>query len=103
MRRLIWSVAILAAAAELVAAALMRGGRLIYVNEQACRVLGYARDQLLAMTIHDINPNYPPEVWKTHWADLRRRKHFSVESFHRARDGRVIPVERHGAFAQAIA
>src|SRR5512143_1592353 len=67
--------------------------RLIYVNDQACRVLGYTREELLAMTIHDINPEFPPEAWSTHWEEVRRRQAFTFESTHRAKDGRLIPVE----------
>lgn len=67
--------------------------RLIYVNDQACRVLGYTREELLAMTIHDINPAFPPECWPAHWEDVRRRKTFTFESAHRAKDGRLVPVE----------
>jgi PAS domain S-box-containing protein len=68
-------------------------GRLIYVNDQACRVLGYSRGELLSMTIHRINPDYPEEVWGAHWEDLRKRKSFTVESRHLAKDGRILPVE----------
>jgi PAS domain S-box-containing protein len=68
-------------------------GSLIYVNEQACRVLGYSREELLSMTIHDVNPEFPPQVWATHWEDLRRRKSYTMETRHRAKDGRIIPVE----------
>jgi len=67
--------------------------RLIYVNDQACRTLGYTRDELLSMTIHEINPEFTPEAWPAHWEDVRRRKSFTFESAHRAKDGRVIPVE----------
>ncbi len=70
-----------------------REGRLIYVNEQMCSVLGYAREELLSMTIHDINPAFPAEVWPSHWNTLRRRKTYTFESQHRAKDGRIIPVE----------
>ena len=68
-------------------------GRLIYVNDQACKVLGYSRGELLSMTIHQINPDYPEEAWGAHWEELRRRKTFTVESRHIAKDGRVLPVE----------
>jgi PAS domain S-box-containing protein len=68
-------------------------GRLIYVNDQACKVLGYSRSELLSMTIHRINPDYPEEVWGAHWEDLRRRKSFTMESRHLAKDGRILPVE----------
>ncbi len=67
--------------------------RLLYANDQACRILGYAREELLAMTIHDINPDFPPEAWDAHWEEVRRRNTFTIESTHRARDGRLIPVE----------
>ena len=70
-----------------------REGRLIYVNEQMCRVLGYSRDELLSMTVHDINPAFPAEVWPSHWETLRKRKTYTFESRHRAKDGRIIPVE----------
>lgn len=68
-------------------------GRLLYVNEQACRVLGYTREELLGMSIHDINPNFPPEVWPDHWAELQKRRSYTFESRHKAKDGRLIPVE----------
>jgi two-component system cell cycle sensor histidine kinase/response regulator CckA len=68
-------------------------GLLIYVNEQLCRALGYSREELLGAGIHLINPDFPPEVWPAHWENLRRRKSYTFESRHRARDGRIIPVE----------
>jgi len=68
-------------------------GCLIYVNEQACRVLGYSREELLSMTIHEINPEFPAEVWPAHWESLRRRMSYTIESRHRAKDGRIFPVE----------
>ena len=68
-------------------------GRLIYVNDRACEVLGYSREELLSMAIQDINPEFPPERWPSHWDDLRHRRIFSAESTHRAKDGHLIPVE----------
>ncbi|MBI5576553.1 MAG: PAS domain S-box protein [Deltaproteobacteria bacterium] len=68
-------------------------GRLIYVNDQACRVLGYTRDELLSMTIHQINPEFPEEKWAVHWEDLRKRQSYTIESRHRTKDDRIIPVE----------
>ena len=37
-----------------------RTGRFIYVNDDACRQLGYAREELLALGISDINPSVAP-------------------------------------------
>ena len=68
-------------------------GRLIYVNDRACEVLGYSREELLSMAIQDINPEFPPERWPSHWDELRHRRIFSAESMHRAKDGHLIHVE----------
>ena len=68
-------------------------GRLIYVNDRTCEALGYSREELLSMKIQEINPEFPPERWPYHWDDLRNRRNFSAESTHRAKDGRLIPVE----------
>ena len=67
--------------------------RLLYVNETACRALGYTRDELLGMTVHDIDPNFPAEVWPQHWRQLQERGSMVIESTHRARDGHEFPVE----------
>lgn len=73
-------------------------GRLFYVNDAACRALGYTREELLRMSIPDIDPDYPPEVFAAHWRKLRERGSIVHESGHRAKDGRVYPVEIHDNF-----
>ena len=68
-------------------------GHLIYVNDRACEALGYSREELLSMKIQEINPEFPPERWPYHWDEFRKRRIFSAESTHRAKDGHLIPVE----------
>ncbi|MBW2219940.1 MAG: PAS domain S-box protein, partial [Deltaproteobacteria bacterium] len=67
--------------------------RFIYVNEAACHALGYSEEELLQMTVHDIDPDFPQEVWPDHWAELKRRGSFTVESHHRTKEGRIFPVD----------
>jgi PAS domain S-box-containing protein len=67
--------------------------RFVYVNEIACRSLGYSHDELLAMTVHDIDPDFPTEVWPEHWEDLRREGSLTFISNHRRKNGQLIPVE----------
>jgi PAS domain S-box-containing protein len=64
-----------------------------YVNEEACRVLGYSRAELLGMGIPDIDPEFPAARLSDHWSDLKARRSDSFESRHRTRDGRTFPVE----------
>ena len=68
-------------------------GGLLYVNDRMCEVLGYSREELLSMKIQEINPVFSPDRWPNHWDELRRRRNFSAESTHRAKDGHLIPVE----------
>ncbi|MGO8835800.1 MAG: PAS domain S-box protein [Limisphaerales bacterium] len=68
-------------------------GRFHYVNEEACRVLGYTHAELLDMGVSDIDPEFPVERWTDHWRDLKAQRSLSFEGRHRTRDGRVFPVE----------
>ena len=72
---------------------LEKNARFAYVNDMASRQLGYSADELLKMTVHDIDPNFPAERWPSHWEELRQRGSFTFESQHRAKDGRLLPVE----------
>jgi PAS domain S-box-containing protein len=70
-----------------------KDARFTYVNDAACRGLGYSRKELLKMSVQDIDPNFPPEAWPEHWKEVKRRGSFSFESHHRTKKGKVFPVE----------
>ncbi|PSJ45171.1 hypothetical protein C7H85_10915 [Zobellella endophytica] len=70
-------------------------GRIRDVNGAACRVLGYDRGELLAMTVPDIDPNCSMRWLEEAW---RRQLQLgqltdTVQTWHRTRDGRLVPVE----------
>ncbi len=62
------------------------------VNEVFCRRLGYSRDELLKMTPNQIDTN-PERAVAEVGRQLRERGSAFFETVHRARDGRLIPVE----------
>lgn len=66
---------------------------LVYVNDAACNALGYTREELLSMTVFDIDPAFPQEIWTSFWRDIRNEKVRYIETMHRTKDGRVFPVE----------
>ena len=68
-------------------------GQFLYVNEAACRSLGYTREELLALTVHDIDPNFPQEGWAEFWEQIKDVVSFTFESCHRTKDAQVFPVE----------
>ena len=74
--------------------------RLFYVNQAACRALGYSSDELVLMTVADIDPEFPMEIWSDYWNELREKRHFVFQTIHRAKDGRVYPVEIQANFVE---
>lgn len=71
---------------------LAANGTLTYANDAACRALGYTHDELLRLTVFDINPKATPDRWKQVWLSLKTRGFLTVESEHRRNDGSVFPV-----------
>ncbi|HET9700617.1 MAG TPA: ATP-binding protein [Burkholderiales bacterium] len=68
-------------------------GRFIYVNDTSCRRLGYSRDELLGLTVADIDPNYPRESWPALWERLKQGGRMRVQTLHRSRSGDIYPAE----------
>ena len=64
-----------------------------YVNEAACAMLGYSQEELLARTVLDIDSSMSPEKWREHWQEVKAQGAYTLESQHRAKDGRIYPVE----------
>ena len=70
-----------------------KAARFLYVNDAACQQLGYTREELLGMTVADIDPNYQIETWPTHWEELRRNGRLRFESRQRTKSGEIHPTE----------
>lgn len=68
-------------------------GRIIDVNAVACRRLKYVPEQLLKMSVWEINPDFPIESWQNHWEQLKQSGRLVFESVHRKSDGTCFPVE----------
>jgi PAS domain S-box-containing protein len=70
-----------------------RDARLLYVNEQTCRTLGYTRDELLSMGVYDLDPDFPRSVWDAHWAQLKKEGGLHFQTTQRRKDGTLVPLE----------
>lgn len=70
-----------------------RDACILYVNDASCRSLEYTREELLSMTVADIDPNFPAAAWPEHWREVQRRGSFTFESSHKRKDGTIFPVE----------
>ena len=68
-------------------------GRFIYVNDAACRTLGYSREELLQMSVPEIAVSFSAETFAEHQRELKEKGFLTFETMHRAKDGRNYPVE----------
>lgn len=64
-----------------------------YVNDEACKSLGYSREQLLSMTVYDIDPNITAEILAQVQGDAITSGTKIFETKHKTKDGHVFPVE----------
>jgi PAS domain S-box-containing protein len=66
--------------------------RFLDVNDQACRDLGYSRDELLSMTVLDVDVTFDPSARKT-LRESCQQGAVIFESVHRRKNGSTFPVE----------
>jgi PAS domain S-box-containing protein len=70
-----------------------RSGGLTYVNDAACESLGYGREELLGMTVSQIDPDFPTGDLTGLASNLQRQKYIQTEGRHRTKDNRFLEVE----------
>jgi len=74
--------------------------RFLDVNEKTCKDLGYSREELLSMTMADINPRLDEPTRTKVRANLRESGFSVREGVHRREDGSTFPVETSMKFIQ---
>jgi len=67
--------------------------RLVYVNDAACKSLGYEREELIGKSLLDVNLAATPEAMQEVWEQIQKGGYFLGESVHRRKDGSEFPVE----------
>ncbi|HQR30832.1 MAG TPA: PAS domain S-box protein, partial [Anaeromyxobacteraceae bacterium] len=68
-------------------------GRVVEVNEVACAMLGYTRDELRALRVVDIEANEDQAEHEAHRERMQQRGFDRFVSRHRRKDGSIIDVE----------
>jgi len=69
------------------------GEQILNVNEQACKSLGYSREELCKMRIIDIDPFVSVEDLNNLWQKILEKGVITFEATHRRKDGTTFPVE----------
>ncbi len=76
--------------------AIFRSGshaNILNVNEQACKSLGYTKEELCRMTIFDIDPAISYDQWKFLFEKTCEDSFITFETMHQRKDGITFPVE----------
>jgi PAS domain S-box-containing protein len=68
-------------------------GRIVYANEAACRSLGRSREELLALSIPDIDPLIRKVGWGTSWKEVKAQGSRILVTQHQTKEGSTFPVE----------
>lgn len=74
--------------------------RIRYINKSGCETLGYTQEELLQMSIPDIDPLFPLEAWDEMWKELVRNKTIAVETEHQRKNGERFPIEVIGNYME---
>ncbi len=69
-------------------------GQILNCNELGYQRLGYTKEELLRLTVPDINPLFNRDVtWKDHVDKMKQVQNKFVEATHKRKDGVEIPIE----------
>jgi PAS domain S-box-containing protein len=74
-------------------------GRILDVNQVACSQLGYSRDELLQLSVFDLNSDVKDSVNLSkdeilrQWKQWQAEQRFTLEAEYQRKDGTVVPAE----------
>lgn len=70
-----------------------KDAQFIDVNETACHILGYTREEMLTMSVGDIDPNFAADQWVPNWEITKNSSRRMLVTRHQTKNGELIPVE----------
>jgi PAS domain S-box-containing protein len=65
-------------------------GTILYFNNAACCLFGYSCEELLSMSVEDLNPNFPSKFWSQYWETLKQHGSLSFVSLCKTQQGQSI-------------
>ncbi len=67
-------------------------GKVLEVNNSMCRLLGYNRDEMLAMQVSDFEADETPEQVRQRIEEVRQTGYALFETHHKRKDGSIVPL-----------
>ncbi len=76
-------------------------GEFVDANQKACELLGYTKEELLALSVMDIEENFDPAGLVDLWERVSSERSVMIEGINVHKDGRRFPVEIHLGWFEA--
>ncbi|MCP4713561.1 MAG: PAS domain S-box protein [Deltaproteobacteria bacterium] len=67
--------------------------KILYMNEAACKQVGYSPKEILSMHVWDMDPLFSRELWPDFWKELQQKGSMTFETQHQTKGGKRFPVE----------
>ncbi len=71
-------------------------GNFVYVNEMACRIHGYSREEFMKMKLHQVIAPDRVSRLDSDFQEMLEKGQVIFESVHLRKDGSIMPAEVHG-------
>ena len=68
-------------------------GFILSVNDTACRIFGYSRNEMVGQTVNLLNRNYDMNEWSRWWQTVKTRRHHTSFANNQNKSGHEFPVE----------
>ncbi|MEO1376733.1 MAG: scytonemin biosynthesis sensor histidine kinase [Cyanobacteria bacterium J06635_10] len=65
----------------------------LYVNDATCSLLGYSREEILSMTLQEVDTNWEQEKWCKQWELLEQQGSINFKTCYQNKIGNTLPVE----------
>ncbi len=68
-------------------------GRFVEVNDRACKSLGYTREELLTMSVPDVEQDFDLQSAQAEWVKIQPGSGYTLNGRHKRKDGTLFPAE----------
>jgi len=68
-------------------------GKFEYVNNKACKMLNYKKEELIGKKVSDLDPNYHSKQRNQFWKRFKKINAEKLETKHKTKNGDLIPVQ----------
>ena len=70
--------------------------RIVYINNAACNMLGYTKDEMLDMYLEEMDPNFDRNSAPACMLEIKNTKNWTLTTTQRKKDGTIINIEVSG-------